>query len=134
MLYFFGHTELNDMAVQDLARDQPRRPQHLQSPWTTASRGIRKRDEVFVKFRWRSSAVPTWRAKVAYYAGGFLVGAVSFVTAFALFFGFGSRRCRLGPDRGSAPRPCWHCACGAGEAWRCLVSRAATRSGGAEIT
>jgi hypothetical protein len=53
MLYFFGRTELSDMAVREVSPviDRTGRNAYRQ-PIENGFSGIRKRDEVFVKMRW----------------------------------------------------------------------------------
>jgi hypothetical protein len=53
MLYFFGRTELTDMAVQEVSPVINRTgPNAYRQPVENGFSGIRKRDEVFVKFSW----------------------------------------------------------------------------------
>jgi hypothetical protein len=53
MLYFFGRTELSDMAVQEVSPVINRTgPNAYRQPVENGFSGIRKRDEVFVKFSW----------------------------------------------------------------------------------
>jgi hypothetical protein len=53
MLYFFGRTELSDMAVQEVSPVINRAgPNAYRQPVENGFSGIRKRDEVFVKFSW----------------------------------------------------------------------------------
>ena len=53
LLYFFGRTELSDMAVQEVAPVTNRAgPNAYRQPVENGFSGIRKRDEVFVKFLW----------------------------------------------------------------------------------
>jgi hypothetical protein len=53
MLYFFGRTQLSDMAVQEVSPVINRAgPNAYRQPVENGFSGIRKRDEVFVKFSW----------------------------------------------------------------------------------
>jgi hypothetical protein len=53
MLYFFGRTELSDMAVQEISPVINRTGANAyRQPVENGFSGIRKRDEVFVKMRW----------------------------------------------------------------------------------
>jgi hypothetical protein len=53
MLYFFGRTELSDMAVQEVSPVINRAgPNAYRQPVENGFSGIRKRDEVFMKLRW----------------------------------------------------------------------------------
>jgi hypothetical protein len=53
MLYFFGRTELSDMAVQEVSPVINRTgPNAYRQPVENGFSGVRKRDEVFVKLRW----------------------------------------------------------------------------------
>ncbi len=53
VLYFFGRTELSDMAVQEVSPVINRAPPHAyRQPVENGFSDIRKRDEVFVKLRW----------------------------------------------------------------------------------
>ncbi len=53
MLYFFGRTELTDMAVQEISPVINRTGSNAyRQPVENGFSGIRKRDEVFIKMRW----------------------------------------------------------------------------------
>ena len=53
MLYFFGRTQMSDMAVQEVSPVINRTgPNAYRQPVENGFSGIRKRDEVFVKLRW----------------------------------------------------------------------------------
>ena len=53
MLYFFGRTELTDMAVQEVSPVINRAGRNAyKQPVDNGFSGIRKRDELFVRMRW----------------------------------------------------------------------------------